>query len=231
MELNKKQLLIAGAIVIVFMIILYAIGYSVGSKNLKDEAVIAATNEKLNLDEDYKTKQNELESLNSQIAEKNSELQDVSTNLDTAKNELKVSQDKLDTLADYDTKVQALNDEVATLTANRDSLKGEVESLTANRDSLQSELDSLRGEIVKASGEPIKLSAGVYYAGTDIKTGRYRVSNGSSNFFVYDSKGRSTVNIILGNKNDGLWVTDYTFDLRSGYTIETSNTCTLTPVE
>ena len=84
---------------------------------------------------------------------------------------------------------------------------------------------------MKAAGEPIKLSAGVYYAGDDIAPGRYRVSNGSSNFFVYNSSGSATVNIILGNKNDGLWVTDYTFDLKSGYIIETNNVCTLTPVE
>ena len=238
MELKKKQTLIAGAIVVVAMIILYAIGYGVGSKNLGEVAVTAAANKKLSLDEEYAAKVSEFENLNSQIEEKSSELQDTSSRLDTAKkdlasaeSDLKASQDKLDTIADYEAKVQTFNDEIATLTANRDALKGEVDTLTNDKGILQGELDSLRGEIVKAAGEPIRLSAGVYYAGDDIKTGRYRASNGSSNFFVYDSHGSATVNIILGNKNDGLWVTDYTFDLKSGYIIETSNACTLTPVE
>lgn len=238
MVLKKKQVLIVGGIVVVAMIILYAIGYGVGSKKLNTEAVTAAADKKLGLDEEYTTKASELENLNSQIAEKNAELQETAAklgstkeDLSSAESDLKASQDKLDTLADYDSKVQAFNDEIASLTSNRDALKGEVDTLTNDKGILQGELETLRGEIVKAAGEPFQLSPGFYYAGDDIKTGRYRVSNGSSNFFVFDADGYATVNIILDKKNDGLRVTDYIFDLKAGYTLETKNVCTLTPVE
>ena len=116
MDFKKKQVLIAGAIVIVAMIIIYAIGYGIGSKNLKVEAVTAAADKKLGLDEEYTSKAAELEGLKSQITEKNTELQDITAKLDaaqknliSAESDLKASKDKLDTLADYDAKDQVFN--------------------------------------------------------------------------------------------------------------------------
>ena len=95
MVLKKKQVLIAGGIVVVAMIILYAIGYGVGSKKLNTEAVTAAADKKLGLDEEYTTKASELENLNSQIAEKNAELQETAAKLGSTKEDLSSAESDL----------------------------------------------------------------------------------------------------------------------------------------
>jgi len=108
---------------------------------------------------------------------------------------------------------------------NREGIIAELDELISDK---QAELERLQTRVRETGEAPIQLSAGTWYAGSDIPTGRYQASNGSSNFVVRDGNGRLVANVILGGRNG---VDTYVFTLPSGGLVETRGGVTLTPIE
>ena len=94
----------------------------------------------------------------------------------------------------------------------QEKLKKEIKELEDKKASLQSTVDSLNKGIINSKGAPKTYPAGYLYVGTDIPAGRYKISNGKSNFIVHSSTGSLMVNIILGG-NYG--VDEYIYNLNT----------------
>lgn len=132
---------------------------------------------------------------------------------------------------EYKTSMRIYSDLSKEEAANRlveEQRKETISELDSEIAEKQKQLDTLQNLIKKTGEDPIKLTAGYFYGGTDIPTGRYQVSNGSSNFVVHSSGGRLKVNIILGGRYG---VDSYVFDVSSGDEIKSESPCTLTPIE
>lgn len=115
--------------------------------------------------------------------------------------------------------------EILGLDESKAALEGEVAGL-------EERINALQGEVVRISGEPIQFPAGVFYAGQDFEVGRYKIYDGSSNFFVENSSGRNEVNIILakpGNRYDN--PSEYIYKFSAGEQIEARSSFKMVPVE
>lgn len=161
----------------------------------------------------------ELTGLQQKIDDKNKELSETDT---TLKNE----QAKID--AEIAKKQGELSNKQKEIDAQISAKQDELNKKQAEVDSKQAELDKLTGEVVKAAGDPITVSAGDYIVGTDFKAGRYKVS-GSSNFVVYTSSGELYINTILGSSSVGRG--DYVATLSDKMIVRCSAKTTFTPVK
>lgn len=161
----------------------------------------------------------ELTGLQQKIDDKNKELSE-------ADNTLKNEQAKID--AEIVKKQDELNNKTKEFDGKIAEKQDELNKKQAEVDSKQAELDKLSGEVVKAAGNPITVSAGDYIVGTDIKAGRYKVS-GSSNFVVYTSSGELYINTILGDGTVGRG--DYTATLSNKMIVRCSAKTVFTPVK
>ena len=140
--------------------------------------------------------------------------------------------EKIEKIEDYESIIDDLETEKGNLEQEISSLNINKIALEKEKNDVQDDIDKLKGELVEASGSPIELQAGMWFQETDeIPAGRYTVSNGDSNFFVYDEDGDIYVNVILDDSDGGWGVSEYTFVLLKGSIIETKSPCTLTPVE
>ena len=178
--------------------------------------------EKIKLD--FETKQKIITTYEEDITElesKEAELKEV----------IEFNQEIVDKVNESETVLADLESKKNDLETENSSLEKSVNNLKTEKEDLQAEIDKLNGELVQATGSPIELDPGMWFQGTDeIPVGRYTVSNGDSNFFVYDEDGNAYVNIILDDTDSGWGVTEYTFVLIEGSIIETDSGCTLTPV-
>lgn len=179
----------------------------------------------------------ELTGLQQKIDDKNKELSEADNTLknEQAKIDAEIAkkQDELNSKTkEFDAEIVKKQDELNNKTKEFDGKiaekQDELNKKQAEVDSKQAELDKLSGEVVKAAGNPITVSAGDYIVGTDIKAGRYKVS-GSSNFVVYTSSGELYINTILGDGTVGRG--DYTATLSNKMIVRCSAKTVFTPVK
>ncbi|WP_257129975.1 hypothetical protein [Bacillus cereus] len=144
--------------------------------------------------------------------------------LDAKKEEVKT------TLALVDNKNQ-LTSEIDKLSKDVEAKKGEVGKLDTDINGKKGELQQLTDGVKAKKEEPRTLGAGEYVVGKDIPAGRYKATatGRGSNFFVYNSSGRATVNTILGDSSVGRG--DYVFFCDNGNVIKTNEAVKLIPVE
>ncbi|MDZ5711402.1 hypothetical protein [Jeotgalibacillus haloalkalitolerans] len=111
------------------------------------------------------------------------------------------------------------------------SLQSEISELDEVLLSKQDELAQLEGDILKAAGQPVELTAGQFIVGMDVPPGRYQATNlgEGSNFIVYSASGDLLVNTILGDSIVGSG--DYVFFASEGDQVETHEAVRLVPVE
>lgn len=172
------------------------------------------------------------ERLMDNIEEHNKEIDILKNEKKKIGEEISKEEEKLDKIENFENTISSLETEISSLEIEFSSLETNVEKLKNERDSLQDDVDALNGKLVEAAGAPIELQAGMWFQEVDeIPEGRYTVSDGDSNFFVYDEDGDIYVNIILDDSNSGFGVSEYTFVLLEGSIIETKSACTLTPVK
>lgn len=216
MNVLKSKLtwvIVASLIAIVFA---YAIGSS-GAKATIDK-------EKLNYEE---TK--------AKVEEKEKEFDYVASKV---KKDIEAEQKKLDAKKTEVTEAFALVNkknelaaEIEKLGKDADAKKGEMGKIDGDLNAKKAELEKLANTIKEKKEEPISLSAGEYIVGKDIKAGRYKATpvGRGSNFFVYNSSGRASVNTILGDSSIG--VGEYVFFCADGNVIKTHAAVKLTAVE
>ncbi|WP_238594747.1 hypothetical protein [Caenibacillus caldisaponilyticus] len=205
-----RRIAIIVVVIIVVAILInagYSSGYEAGQKNFRGKfnGKVASYNDVVqklsDIEKEYKEKSDQLSQLQTELASKQNEY-----------------------------------DELKQLEANRDTMKQQVESakddlreLKSQISEAQDKLSSLRGQIDKANGAPIRLEAGKFTVGDDVKPGRYKVQpiGEGSNFIVYDSTGYPKVNTILGSGG----VPSYTFEAEDGDIIQNEAPAKLTPVK
>lgn len=206
---SKKFLGVLGGLV-VLSILFYNVGISAAKVELGEE--------KASYDEvvaKYHEKDQDLD----EITEK---LKDLHFTYLENKEELDVAREAIQNETELKRDLRVLKEEKR---VKEEELKDVQERVSSK----QAELDRLNGDILKAEGKPLTIGAGQYIVGQDMDEGRYTVEpNGEgSNFFVYGSDGRATVNTILGNYGEA----SYTFFTSSGDIIQTEASVKLTPVQ
>ncbi|MGW5955754.1 hypothetical protein [Bacillus mycoides] len=216
MKIVKSKKLWITLAVIVGLIISYSIGAS-GAKVTIEKEKVTYDELKATIDK----KENELIYTKSEVRKGIDEEQ---KKLDAKKEEVKT------TLALVDNKNQ-LTSEIDKLSKDVEAKKGEVGKLDTDINGKKGELQQLTDGVKAKKEEPRTLGAGEYIVGKDIPAGRYKATatGRGSNFFVYNSSGRATVNTILGNSSVGRG--DYTFFTGDGDIIKTEESVKLIPVE
>lgn len=132
---------------------------------------------------------------------------------DACETEKKELQGKYDEIANEDTRAK---------------IQEEIKGLEDKKTSLQTELDGLNKEVIRVKGEGKTYPAGYLTVGDDIPPGRYKISGGSSNFFVHSSSGALQVNIILGGRYG---VEEYLYTFKNGDKVQAESSFKLTPIE
>jgi len=117
--------------------------------------------------------------------------------------------------------------EVATLVDGISTLESRVGELNTEIGELNNRITTLQSDVVRIAGESRAIPAGVWYVGSDIEAGRYRVYGGSSNFFVRRNEF-PVVNIILGT---AMGVSEYIFTFRNGDEIDARSSFRMVPIE
>ena len=120
-------------------------------------------------------------------------------------------------------------DKITELENKKRDLESKVGSLETEKTKLEGEIEQLKGDVIKVKGEPKQYPAGQLVAGTDVPTGKYKISGGNSNFIVHSSSGSLRVNIILGN--DSYEVNEYIYKFEYGDKIDAHSSFTLEEVE
>lgn len=213
--LKSKKLWVSTAVIVGLVA-----SYSIGANGAK----VAIDKEKVTYDEAKKKveeKENELIYTKSKVKEG---IDAEQKKLDDKKAEV------TETLALVDNKNQ-LKSEVDNLGKDVEAKKGEIGKLDADINSKKAELEKLTTGVKAKSEEPRTLGAGEYVVGKDVPAGRYKATaiGRGSNFVVYSSSGRPTVNTILGDSSVG--VGDYVFSCSNGNVIKTAESVKLIPVE
>lgn len=165
------------------------------------------------------------------VKEKEGELAEVEENKNAAgeelkkvKNEITSNWDRFEGLETLEKNKGKIEDEVIAASSTLEKTKLEI-------DAAKSELSKLQGDIVKAKDEPIKISAGFYYFGSDIKPGRYKLMaqpGHRGNVFIR-TDGRSKVAETFGGGTYG--IDDFVFQALDGDEIEATVPVLLYPVE
>lgn len=96
---------------------------------------------------------------------------------------------------------------------------------------VQAQIDAAKGELIKEYGKPLSFPAGYFYAGKDFPAGRYKIYDGTSNFFVHSKDGEHRVNIILDEKDTDGYVTEFVYTFEDGDEIEASSSFKLIAIE
>ncbi len=240
---ENKVFRIAGIAVIAFLV--FFIGAGIGSSGaeitVKDKAmdVTKLDKEIASLEEKKKSLADEVEVVNGEIESLQKEKDETVALIDTKSDveaELKDVEAKLnDTKGVLDAELAEGRKEIESkLNEAKKELteaEGKVTALNADVQAKQAELEKLTNGIIKKKEEPIQLNAGQYIVGIDVPAGRYQATNvgRGTNFFVYGTDGRSTVNTILGDSAVGSG--DYVFFAEDGYVIETRGQVKLIPVQ
>lgn len=89
----------------------------------------------------------------------------------------------------------------------------------------QAELERLTARVNRERIKPVRLPAGQFIVGRDIRPGRYQVS-GDSNFVVRGPDGDLKVNTILGSNGNE----SYVCDLQEGDSIQAESSVTFQPL-
>ena len=143
--------------------------------------------------------------------------------------EISKHQQKFDEAMEISKNKNGLLKEISSHEKDLETQKKDLESLEGNITSKNKKLDSVNRLIKEKDDVPISLSAGMYYVGSDIPSGRYKVVpvGRGSNFFVQDENDRSIVNTILGPDRE----MEYIFSVGDGGTIDTRSTVKLISIE
>lgn len=163
--------------------------------------------------------------LQTKIESRQSELDEIEGKLTAIKTEF----------AENDSKYKALE----ALAKEQDEIKQEVETKKAVLeetqeiiDSVKEELATLQGEILKYKDEPIKINPGFYYFGSDIESGRYKITaqEGQRGNVFIRKDGRSYVGETFGDGTRSS-VKEFTFRSIDGDEIEAKIPIYLFPVD
>jgi len=175
------------------------------------------------------------EELSEKIAEKEDDLDKASRKLEEKEKELADIQKELEESESKISLNKATLEKLETLAANEKEMNENVEKSESKLKELKSkikekekELEDITEVVRKTGDEPISLGAGHFVVGEDIPSGRYEAfpDGRGSNFVVYDSSGRLSVNTILGGR-----VPSYVFTAGDGYEIENNAPAKLVPIE
>lgn len=150
-----------------------------------------------------------------EIEKKEKELKDITKDLNDNK---EYYEELLNISEEYDELVDAVTDYKSEIIGLEDDIKEKEEKLR-----------NLDGEIAKVKDEPIKVNPGVYHFGSDIETGRYKITaqdgyngniffRGDNDFAETFGKGRYSIE-------------EYTFYAEDGDQIELTIPVLLYPVE
>lgn len=206
---HYKPILITTAIVIisVFLILLNII-------NLKTQEIDSLNDEisdNLNLARELRVERNHL---NSEISKMQAEIKSLS---------------KEEAKAKINAEIKSLEANIKTLEIKKTDTEKEVESLENKITALKDNIKKLEGDVIIAKDGPKQFPAGQFFVGAneDIKPGRYKISNGSSNFVARNYMDRLIINIILGSHG----VNEYIHYFETGDMIEARSSFTLTPVK
>jgi len=189
---------------------------TINSSSFTDEEHQAVVDEKASLQSEY-------DSLNSQYSALQSEYNSYKN--DTA-DWAEYSEAEKETALE----VAEREDDIAALDAEISTKNDTIASLQSEIDGLNNQIASLRADVVEAQGDPISFPAGYFTAGTDFAVGRYKIYDGTSNFFVHDLSGDSRVNIILDSIDDGFYVKEYVYAFRAGDEIRAESTFKMVPI-
>lgn len=163
--------------------------------------------------------------LQAKIESRQSELDEIEGKLNTIKKEF----------AENDSKYKALEE----LAREQEEIKREVEAKKATLeetqeiiDSVKEELAKLQGEVLNYKDEPIKVNPGFYYFGSDIESGRYKITaqEGQRGNVFIRSDGRSYVGETFGDGTDSS-IKEFTFQSNDGDEIEATIPIYLYPVD
>lgn len=132
--------------------------------------------------------------------------------------ELEANKAKLKTLEDFEGKVGSLRADNSRFSSELKALKGQVEEK-------QAELERLTARVNRERTKPVRLPAGQFIVGRDIRPGRYQVY-GDSNFVVRGPDGELKVNTILGSNGNE----SYVCDLQEGDSIQAESSVTFQPL-
>ncbi|CDQ41908.1 hypothetical protein [Virgibacillus salexigens] len=206
---NKKVWVTLGVLIAIILV------YSIGNNGAK----VALGESKVNHEE-----------LTAKIDDSKNQLADIKEEIESQDGRLSEKKKEVDEVLELVENKERLQKEFEDLENDVSDKKIEVETLATDIENKQNELDDISNVIQEKEEEPIELSAGQYFVGTDIPAGRYRATNvgRGSNFFVYDVDGNVLVNTILG---DGHGDGDYVFFTEMTDVIESHAKVKLIPVE
>lgn len=172
------------------------------------------------------------EQLEAEILLSESKLEEINKNIEVKEKELADLQKTLEANAD---KYEGLEE----LSKNRDGVTSMVKEsekklglLEVDIEEAQVQLDKLKGDIVKVKEEPVKVGAGSFYFGEDIKPGRYKAvaQEGYRGIMFVRASGDlgSKASSALGSEDGNK---DYVFEAVTGDELETTMPIYLYPVE
>ena len=235
----KKEAIVLTLALLVVCAIASGISYSKGSKEFNQGVMQKEAYYKALKDEEYndlvsvvENKEKKVANLEETVSDLVDDAEELRKEKHTLQDEIDANKEKIEKIEQYEEVVAGLEIEVGTLESETNRLGLHKISIENEIADLEAEVARLNGQIVEAAGAPIVLQPGMWFQEIDeIPAGRYTVSNGDSNFFVYDEDGSTYVNIILDDPGSGWGVSEYTFVLLEGSIIETKGGCTLTPVQ
>ena len=158
----------------------------------------------------------------------NEKISDLEVDNSKYKSEVAEKNEKIEEL---EGKVKELSqeDKITELENKKKNLESKIGSLESDKSKLEGEIESLKADVIKVKGEPKTYPAGQLVAGTDVPTGKYKISGGNSNFIVHSSSGTLKVNTILGGGDWG--VEEYIYKFEYGDKIDAHSSFTLQEVE
>lgn len=180
----------------------------------------------------YDELQEKLEELRDDIQEKGSRQEDLKERITKRTTELgeltekhRKDEKKYDELEELATNQKDNEKELAKNKKKLDEVKDSIEKK-------EKQLESLKGDIAKAKDEPIKVSPGFYYFGTDIDEGRYKLTaqeGQRGNVFVRGENSRGYVGETFGKGEHA--IEEFTFEASEGDELEATIPIYLYPVE
>ncbi|MDW0113819.1 hypothetical protein QT711_11530 [Sporosarcina saromensis] len=217
--------------IVVALVITLGIGSTIGRTSAK----VPIEDKKVSYDElveKLEKKEKELSSINDEITTRKKERSQLIEDQAKLKTEIKTQQiefdEALEIIKNKETVLAEIKSSETTLSSKQSELEEIENTITTRKD----ELAKVEQLIVEKEEEPLELSAGQFFVGSDIPAGRYKITpvGRGSNFQTYDKDGRIDVNIILSNRDD-FGLKEYITYLFDGYIIDTQTPARYQPVE
>jgi hypothetical protein len=158
------------------------------------------------------------------IEEKEKELSGIEKDMESTKAEFDRAKE---VIADKESAMKEVEEIKYDLSLKHTELKA-LDELIAEREATLLTLD---GKIKEKGIEPITLSAGQYFVGTDFPIGRYKAvpNGGGGNLFVYSAEGDLMVNTMIGSGKH--YESEYIFFATEGAYLEATTSIKLIAVE